>query len=346
MSSPPRFAVIGLEHPHAYAIALALTGAGAEPVGFHTDDDDAAAAFTAIVADTPRASSAAQLVGDDTVDVVVTVGVPSERADVSVRALRAGRAVLSAKPAVTTSEQLTTLRQARDDTGGLFAVWFSERVESRATERALRLVGDGAIGDVVHVTGFGPHRLGLEARPPWFLDPERNGGVLNDLGSHQIDQFLHFAGRSRGNVADVEVAASLVANRAHPHHPTLEDHGEVVLRTPDVTGFVRVDWFTPAALPSWGDVRLFVTGTRGTIEVRKNVDPAGRAGGEHLILVDEREVRHVDCTGDPLPFAAAFLRDVRRGEMTHAVQEHYFAVCELALRAQAGAVRAGHLPES
>ena len=343
MSRPPRFAVIGLDHPHAHLITSALMSAGAEPAGFHSEDDDAAGAFLAAFGDVTRAADLEGLVTDDTIDVVVPVGVPSERADVSILALQGGRAVLADKPAVTTETQLAALRETVDETDALFAVWFSERVGSPATERALRLVDAGAVGEVVQVTGFGPHRLGLEGRPPWFSDPQRHGGLLNDLASHQIDQFLHLAGCRSGDIAEIEIVSSMVANRAHPGHPALEDHGELLLRTPDTSGFIRVDWLTADGLPSWGDLRLFVTGTEGSIEVRKNVDPGGLPGGEHLILVDRHGIHRFDCSDDPLPFAGEFLADVRAGTMTHASPHHYLAVCELALRAQAGATRMGHL---
>ena len=43
---------------------------------------------------------------------------------------------------------------------------FLERFEVRAMTRAAELVGAGAIGEVVHLTGFGPHRLNRHLRPP------------------------------------------------------------------------------------------------------------------------------------------------------------------------------------
>ena len=148
----------------------------------------------------------------------------------------------------------------------------------RAMTRAAGLVEAGAIGEVVHLTGFGPHRLNRPLRPPWFFDPARTGGILCDLASHQIDQFLYLTGAS-----DAEVVASTVANRANPGDPELEDYGEVLLRTEGTTGFFRVDWYTPDGLPTWGDGRLAVLGTEGFLEIRKYVDIAGAPGTDHLI---------------------------------------------------------------
>jgi predicted dehydrogenase len=340
--SPVRFTVVGLEHPHVYAMTMGLMGGGAELAGYHSDNDEAAAGFDAVFDRPSRVESLEAVLDDATVDLVVPVGVPAERAAVAAAAMRAGKDVLTDKPAVTTAAQLADVRATQAETGRIFSVWFSERFESRATVRASRLVAEGAIGQVAQVVGFGPHRLGIEGRPPWFFDPDRAGGILNDLASHQIDQFLHFAGAD-GGAEDVEVVSSMVANRSHPDHPQLEDYGEIHLRTATTSGFARVDWFTPDGLPTWGDVRLLVLGTEGYLEVRKNIDIGGREGGDHLFLVDRRETRRFDCRQDPLPFVGNLLDDLRTRGSTHMSQDHCFAVCDLALLAQAGAARMGHL---
>lgn len=336
--------MVGLEHPHVYSIVLALNAGGAELAGFHSDNAEAAAGFDALFESPTRYETVDAAVGDDTVDIIVPVGEPVDRAGVAIAAMRAGKDVLADKPALTTAAHLEALRTTQAATGRIFSVWFSERFESRATTRASQLVADGAIGSVVQVVGFGPHRLGLETRPGWFLDRERAGGILNDLASHQIDQILHFAGSGDpAGAADMEIVSSLVANRAHPDHPRFEDYGEVHLRSATTSGLARVDWFTPDGLATWGDVRLFLLGTEGAIEVRKNIDLDGRDGGDHLFLVDGGATHHVDCSEDPLPHIDRYLDDVRTRGSSLMSQEHCFRVCELALRAQDDAVRAGHL---
>ena len=92
--------------------------------------------------------------------------------------------------------------------------------------------------------------------------------------------------------------------------PGLEDFGDVMLRGNGGTGYVRVDWFTPDGLSTWGDGRLTILGTDGFIEVRKNVDIAGRPGGNHLFLVDQKETRYVDCKDEPLPYGERLVDDV------------------------------------
>jgi predicted dehydrogenase len=339
MPGPPvRFAAIGLNHPHIYGQAAALVAAGAEFVAFHSSENEGVESFARAFPQAQRVETEREILEDESIAVVTSASIPADRAPLGARVMQHGKDYLVDKPGMTTLEQLAEVRRVQRETGRIYSVFFSERFESRATVRAAELVRQGAIGRVVQTIGLGPHRANLPLRPPWFFQRERYGGILCDIASHQIDQFLHFVGSE-----SAEIVASLVANRAHPEHPELEDYGEIHLRTRDATGTARVDWYTPDGLPTWGDGRLFVLGTEGTLEVRKYCDLGGRTGADHLFLVDAREVRRFDCQQVPLPFAGQFLGDVRARTETAMTQSHCFSACELALRGQAQAVRCGHL---
>jgi hypothetical protein len=123
--------------------------------------------------------------------------------------------------------------------------------------------------------------------------------------------------------------------------PDFQDFGEIALRSDQASGYIRVDWFTPDGLPTWGDGRLVVLGTEGTIEVRKYLDIAGRPGTDHLFLADRAGTRHIDCAGEPLTYFRRFLADVRDRTETAMPQEHAFTVSRLALEAQAQAAWIG-----
>jgi predicted dehydrogenase len=229
-----------------------------------------------------------------------------------------------------TLDELRTLRHVQAETGRIFSVLYSEHFETRSTVRAGELVKAGAIGQVVQTTGLGPHRIGnYGVRPAWFYDRSRYGGILCDIASHQCEQFLFFA-----DTLEAEVISATVANRAHPETPGLQDVGDIHLRAPNATGYVRVDWFTPAGLPTWGDGRLTILGTDGYIELRKYVDIAGRPGADHLFLVDRNGMQYVDCRATELPYARQLIADIRDRTETAMSQAHCFKAMELALTAQ------------
>jgi predicted dehydrogenase len=232
---------------------------------------------------------------------------------------------------------LEEVKRVQAETGRIYSIDYSERFENRATVKAAELVQAGAIGQVVHTVGLGPHRARYATRPPWFFDRARYGGILNDIASHQFDQFLTFTGATTA-----EIVASQVANYHHPEYPEFEDFGDVMVRGPHCSGYIRVDWFTPEGLDTWGDTRLTVIGSDGYLEVRKNIDVAGRPGTDHLFFVDQQETRYIDCSQVELPYGRQLIHDILHRTETAMRQEHCFLASELALKAQAVATRLGH----
>lgn len=330
-----RFAAIGLDHRHIYHMVAGLLDAGADCAGFDpaTSDPRVLAGFRERFPHL-REVAAERLLDDPSVELIACAGIPSERAALAVRAMRAGKDVMVDKPGVTSFAQLAEVEATVAETGRIFSVCFSERFVVPATIVAGKLIADGAIGRVVQTVGLGPHRLNRAIRPDWFFDKRFFGGILTDIASHQIDQFLHFTG-SR----DAEIAASAVGHFGLPDLPDFEDFGELLLRSDRASGYIRVDWFTADGLPTWGDGRLTILGSEGTIELRKYVDVAGRPGTDHLFLVDKEGTRHIDCAGEPLTYFRDLIADIRNRGESAATQRHMFTVCRLALHAQDQAVQ-------
>lgn len=325
-----RFAALGIDHFHIFDHIEGLIAAGAEFAGF-AEVGGSPRIIAGVAKTWPDVPvlTAEQILNDDTIQIVCNASVPADRAEMAITAMRHGKDVMIDKPGATTLDQIEALRACVAETGRIFSICFSERLTVRAAERASTLIAQGAIGRVVQTIGMGPHRLNRKIRPEWFFDPKRYGGILIDIASHQIDQFLFYTGSSHG-----EVIASSVGNYGNPDDPGLQDFGQVMLKSDRATGYVRVDWFTPDALPTWGDGRLTILGTEGYIELRKYVDIAGRDDGDHLFLANKDRVDHIDCRGDTLSYFANFLADVRHRTETAMPQAHVFEVSRLAIEAQ------------
>ncbi len=336
-SFPVRFAVIGINHNHIYGQVNLLLRAGAELVSVFAKEDDLLATLTTAFPQARVARSAEEVLEEDTIHLIVSAGIPNERAPLGIAAMQHGKDYMSDKPGFTTLEQLAEARRVQRETGRIYSICFSERFENRATVKAGELVKAGAIGRVLQTIGLGPHRANLAQRPPWFFRREQYGGIITDIASHQADQFLFFTGST-----SADVVAAQVANHHHPEHPELEDFGDMLLRGNGGTGYVRVDWFTPDGLDVWGDTRLTVLGTDGYIEVRKNIDIAGRPGADHLFLVDLKGTHYMDCSDVELPYGPQLIRDIVHRTDTAMTQAHCFLAAELVLRAQAQATRLGH----
>lgn len=336
------FAVIGINHGHIDGQIEAMRQAGCRLTAFFAREDDLAAAFAAKYG-VPRVADERAILEDASVRLVVGAGIPSERAAMAVRAMRAGKDVMVDKPGCTSRVQLDELRAVQAETGRIFSICYSEHHRQRATVEALRLVEEGAIGRVLHTVGLGPHRLATPGgRPDWFWSIATNGPPLIDIASHQFEQFLAFTGS-----LDARLLSSAEANFDNPDHPDFLDYGHAVVATEQgATGFIRVDWFTPGGAPTWGDGRLFLMGTEGTIELRKYMDIEGRPGGDHLFLADRAGTRHIDCSATALPYGAALRDDVNHRTETAMPQARCFNAMDLAISAHEHAVHlAGPRPE-
>jgi len=329
-----RFAAIGLNHSHIYCQVELLLRAGAEFVAFHSPEDDLAVPFAERFPQARRVADRRAILEDRSIHMVLTAAILADRAEISIAAMRHGKDVMSDKPGMTTFEQLAELKRVQAETGRIYSVCYSEHFETRSTVKAGELVAAGAVGEVINTVGLGPHAIRNNQRPDWFFERQRYGGILTDIGSHQCEQFLFFS-----NTLDAEVVSASVANRGNSDRPGLQDFGDMHLRTPKTTGYVRVDWFTPAGLATWGDGRLTILGTEGYIELRKYIDIAGRPGTDHLFLVDSKGTRHVDCSDVELPYGRHLIADVRDRTQTAMTQAHCFKAMELALTAQEMAER-------
>jgi predicted dehydrogenase len=294
MTRPLRFAAIGLDHRHIYHLVGELIAAGSECAGYCplTSDPKVLEGFRerfSNLVETDRE----KLFDDPSIDIVVSAAIPCDRAGIAIRAMKAGKDVMVDKPGAINLGQISGIEAAARETGRIFSICFSERFVVRACEAASRLVAAGEIGRVIQTVGLGPHRLNRAIRPGWFFDPGAFGGILTDIASHQIDQFLHYTASDTA-----EIVSSSVANRGLPEMPAFEDYGEILLRSETATGFIRVDWFTPDGLGAWGDGRLFLLGTEGYIELRKYIDIAGREGSDHVFL-SNRDAARSRAEGHP-----------------------------------------------
>jgi predicted dehydrogenase len=331
--SKVRFAVIGIDHRHIFGQVGPLLAAGAELACYHAEGF-LLGWFKEKYPHVPAVDDRRRILDDKTIQLIVSAGVPSERAALGIEAMRHGKDFMADKPGVTSFEQLAAVRKVQAETGRIFSVCYSEHFETRATVKAGELIKAGAIGRVLHTAGLGPHRLNKKTRPEWFFQRDKYGGILTDIGSHQCEQFLFLTGAD-----DAEVVAASVANRANADTPGLQDFGEMLLRTSEASGYICVHWFTPDGLPTWGDGRLFITGTQGAIELRKYVDIGGAPGIDHVILVDNKGVQRIDCSAVRLPYSGALIHDILTREETAMPQARCFKAAELALTAQAMAER-------
>lgn len=325
-----KLGVIGIDHGHIFGMLGNMVAQGCTCDAFWTDGPAVTETkFREVFPHLTKADDRRRILDDPAIKMVLISAVPADRAKFAIEAMEAGKDVMVDKPGCTTLEQLAAIREVQARTGRIWTVNFSERFEVPAVTKAEDLVFGGAIGRVIQTVGLGPHKQNLKTRPDWFFDPARFGGILCDIGSHQIDQFLHFTGSTSATVAH-----ALVENTTMPDYPGFQDFGEIVLRSDKGHGYVRVDWFTPNGLPTWGDGRLFIQGTEGQIELRKYTDIGRPHITNNLFLVNGDKNELIPCEDAGLPYFPRLAADVEDRTETAVGQTHTFTTTELAIQAQ------------
>lgn len=336
---PINVAVLGIDHLHAFSMLAGMQAAGSTAAGWWTEGDPVPLAdFAARFAEVPRVTDKRTILDDPTIDMVLLSGIPRDRAALAIEAMEAGKDVMTDKPGCITLAELEAIRAVVKRTGRMWSVNYGEHFEIPCVLKAGELIAEGAVGRVVQMIGLGPHRINRPQRRDWFYERGGHGGILADIGSHQIDQFLFFTGSKTA-----EIVSASIANYANPDRPGLEDFGEILLRSDHAHGYIRLDWYTPDALPAHGDGRVTILGTEGFIELRKYVDVAGRPGTDHLFITNGTRSEHIDCSAVPLTYFEQLCDDIVERTETAMTQEHSFEVMRLALTAEATATRLGNL---
>ncbi len=326
------FAASHFDHGHIYGQTRGLCNAGGVCKYIYEPRDDKVERVKDLLEQgTRRVTTFEEILEDPEVHLVTSAAIPNERCGVGVRVLEAGKDYYTDKSPFTTLDQLELARAKVAETGRKYMVSYSERLGNEASWQAGELIKQGAVGRVLQVLNMAPHNLAADTRPDWFFQKERYGGILTDIGSHQFEQFLTYAG-----AADGTVEFARVDNFGNPEYPGLEDFGEACLRMDNGTSaYCRIDWFNPAGSRTWGDGRTFVLGDTGTIEIRKNINVAREDGGGRIFLTDTEGEHEIECKGKVgFPFFGQLILDVLNRTEKAMTQAHAFKAAELSMLAQ------------
>lgn len=324
-----RFSVIGINHGHIYGMVNSLIDGGGTMVAVYAKEPDLLKQFTNRYPNVKVAKSETEIIEDNSIQLVASAAIPIERAPIGIRVMQSGKDYMADKPGIVTFEQFNAVKKVQKETNRIYSIKYSERLANPASVKAGELVQAGAIGKVVQLIGLGPHRMRPESRPDWFFEPEKAGGILCDIGSHQCDQFLYYT-----DSKEAEVSFSQTGNFNIPEFPNYRDFGDMSVRSKHATGYIRIDWFTPEGLGTWGDGRTFILGTEGYIEMRKYVDIGGHQGGNHLFLVNQKETKYFDCSNVHMPYGEQLVSDIVNRTETAMTQDHCFLATELAIKGQ------------
>ncbi len=332
------FSIVGAAHGHVFDMARQLLAAGATLISAYDADPANVAALRRCFPDVTIVERAEQIYEDPTVRLVISAGIPAERAGIAIFAMEAGKDCMVDKAPLTTLEQLAAVKETIRRTGRKYSVFYGESVVSEASIFACELIRRGVIGRLCYVNGAAPHRLNAPGRAPWFFQFAKTGGLLTDLLCHQLHQYLTFLD-AQGLPTEAALVASRAGNLFHTELGELQDYGDAMFTARcGVSGYFRVDWNSPAGLSTWGDSRMIIGGESGMIELRKNCDIARAKGGNHFYLINDHGEFYENVTGKvPLTYFPRFIRESIEGYTDpHELRLQLDAI-ELTIRAQMAA---------
>ncbi len=330
-----KFAVIGINHEHIFRMVQAVRDGGGELALIFDPDPDPThgAKFLRENAGVARARTEREVLESKDIALVVTDALPAKRAQIGIRAMRAGKDVLADKGGFLNLADLAEARRVQAETKRIYSISHNERLLLPVSMKIDELLQAGAIGRVTHMQGVGPHGLfGHGPREPWFWTRAGRGGILMDIGAHQADQFLHYVGAE-----GAEVVAAQVGNFENPEHPEFEDYGHVQFRSKAGTGEATVTFYSGKDTTGF---LLNLAGTEGRMEVKKH------AGKIAIVKRDGSRKEYSVSSKQPCPFGSRLVDDVLNRTETAMPQAHAFLASELAVRAQLAAVRLNKKPSA
>lgn len=324
------FAVIGLAHPHIYAMCEGLIRAGARFKYVYDENGELLKNFTDKYNQASSCGSREEIYQKSDISLIVSAAIPSERAQIAVEAMNAGKHFFVDKAPLISLEQLELVKKTVQKTQRKYFVYYCESIDEESTVYALSLVKCGIIGKVLHISGSAPHFLNPQSRPDWFFEREKTGGILIDIGSHQVHQFLRFTGSF-----DAKTDFARVGNISFPQYSGFDESGELLLKANSgATGSFYVNWDSPAGLKSWGDPRMIIQGDKGYIELRKNFDIAHSLTPAQVFVVNNDGVFHQSVAGRvPMNYFEELISDCTQNTSYNDTQLDFKAI-EIAITAQ------------
>lgn len=334
------FGTIGLNHGHIYGMTRNLLSTGRTKLkSVCAKEKDLVDGYTEQFPEAEPVSSEDELMQDPDIDLVISAAVNSERGGIAVRALDAGKSFFVDKPPVTSFADIDAIEEALERGNGLYSVYWGERAHTPNMLKMKQMIEQGRIGRPVQFMGMGPHSLRKETRPEWMFSKEKYGGILTDIASHQFELFTFLTGEY------IVPGTSRTGNYANQDTPEFEDFGEAAFTGTDGTsGYVRVDWLTPAGLPVWGDGKQIVIGTEGYFESRNYIDigkPEGEMKGKSLLYVSkDNPPEEVDLSGfDRNAFVNDIIDDIQAGENRSQPHDRTLKILRSIVQIQEDAVR-------
>ncbi|ETT64551.1 Gfo/Idh/MocA family oxidoreductase [Paenibacillus sp. FSL H8-0457] len=324
-----KFGIIGCQHAHIGMFIEEMLALGYECAGVYEPDNQTLARTLADRYGLELTGDRESMLADEGVGIIGCAAINDEKMDVMELCELHGKPVMIDKPAVTDRAGLIRLRGLLDRGRIEVGMMLTERFRP-SIHTVHGMIRAGELGDIIHISMRKPHRLNPETRPAWHFDRGQSGGIINDLFVHDFDLLRWLTGR------EVETSSGYLAKHILPEYPTFYDAAGVqVFMAGGITAQLYADWHTPAGSWTWGDGRIFITGTRGIAEIRLEGDPL-LSNDEVALVITDQELRSLPLTAPAFSLSQDFLNRVA-GEAGLITHDDIYKASEATVMADEGA---------
>jgi predicted dehydrogenase len=326
-----RFAFAGLRHGHIFSL---LAGIKANPettvVAACEEDAETRSKLESNPDVNLTHDNYDKMLEEVDCDVIAIGDYYAKHGGMVVKALEAGKHVLSDKPICITLNEFHKIKTLA--TRKNLAVSSQFDLRGAGTFLAARkLIQNGEIGDIKTISFGGQHPLQVGTRPAWYFEQGLHGGTINDIAIHAMDAIPWLTGHQI-----TEIVAARAWNAKTPQFPHFQDCGQLMLKMDNGGGVLGdVSYLAPdqAGFSTPQYWRFLIHGDKGVIEL---------AWDSKKVLIanhSDKEGRYIDAEPNiSWPYLPDFLAQVKgQKENISLSTEAILRASELALLAQQAA---------
>ena len=324
-----KIAFAGLRHGHIFVLyEQAKNNCNYEIAGAF--EEDATAKKTAEEKGVVfRYSSYEELLSDKSVETVALGGRFGDRGEMAIKALKAGKHVISDKPLCTSLSELGEIERLSKEKGLEVSCMFTMRFEKKIVA-VKKLIESGELGEISNVYIGGQHPLQYGRRPSWYFENGKHGGVINDLAIHGID-VLRFFG-----IETEKVNSARQWNAYAYNEKNFKDCAQFMLTAENGAGIIGdVSYSVPDgvdfSLPFYW--QFYLWGTKGVISFSINEQET------KYYAKGEKEPRLLEEKPLEIDFLTDFLKVVKGDKDVVLTPEDVFKSTEATLKIQEFATR-------
>lgn len=297
-----RLGIAGFRHNHIYSLVnAAKKSERAECVGFWEEYPEDIKIAEKNYGITVTHKTYEEMLSDPNIDAIGIGNYYGARGKMAIAALKAGKHVIADKPLCTSLDELEEIKRLSKEKGLKVGLMLDLRHHKNVLA-AKKLIDEGKIGEIHNIQFGGQHPLLYGARPSWYFEEGKHGGVINDIGIHGVDLVSYLTGLKIN-----DIIGARCWNAYAKEEPSFKDCGQFMLSLSNGAGVIAdISYSVPNTIgygiPYYWEFKIW--GSCGMLSFSASAD------GVKLYKNGEKEVLDVSPLETEDNYLEAFIDEV------------------------------------